>query len=230
MYRIPERSASGMKRIQFAVTYPERFRHPLQRRIGSASSVTRAELLMWSPTADATTLFWFDGDRAATEATIAGIDSLLVSRFVEDTDGTYAFLQQGRYEFPDPVLEVIADARAIFLPPVVFRESGAVQFEAVGEAAALSHFHESLSDLGDLSIERVQPFERRPAASPLTDRQQAALEAAVAAGYYEIPREGSVSDVAAALDCSASTAGELVRKAEAAVLGEYVGESPADAH
>jgi len=43
-------------------------------------------------------------------------------------------------------------------------------------------------------------------------------KAAVSAGYYEVPREGSIEGVAAALDCSTSTAGELVRKAGAAVL------------
>ncbi|NNC24743.1 bacterio-opsin activator, partial [Salinisphaera sp. USBA-960] len=70
--------------------------------------------------------------------------------------------------------------------------------------------------------ERVRPFDRRRSSSQLTDRQRAALETAVATGYYEIPREGSVADVADALDCSTSTAGELLRKSEATVLREFV--------
>lgn len=210
-----------MKRIEFAITYPEDLLHPLHRRIRDGTPITRAELLMWSPTADATTLFWCDGDREATERAVGGIDSLLVSRFVESADGTYVFLRQGDYEFAESILDAVADASVIFLPPVVFGERGGVRFEAVGEAAALSAFHDDLSEVGDLAVERVRAFERTDAPSGLTDRQRAALEAAVAAGYYQVPREGSVADVAAELDCSTSAAGELIRKAEAAVIRHY---------
>jgi predicted DNA binding protein len=210
-----------MKRIQFSATYPSAATHPLHRRIVDGSPVGRAELLMWSPTAEATTLFWFDGDRDAARTVIDGIDSLLVSNIVEDVEGTYAFLQQDAYEFPTAVLDTIANARVIFLPPVVFRDTGAVEFEAVGEAAALSAFYDELSELAEVTIRQVHEFERERSPSRLTDRQRAALDAAMAVGYYEVPREGTVSDVARVLDCSTSTAGELLRKAEAAALGEY---------
>lgn len=211
----------GMKRIQFSATYPSAATHPLHRRIVDGSPVARADLLMWSPTAEATTLFWFDGDRDAARTVIDGIDSLLVSNIVEDVEGTYAFLQQDAYEFPTAVLDTIANARVIFLPPVVFRDTGAVEFEAVGEAAALSAFYDELSELAEVTIRQVHEFERERSPSRLTDRQRAALDAAMAVGYYEVPREGGVSDVARVLDCSTSTAGELLRKAEAAALREY---------
>ena len=211
-----------MKRVQFAATYPEGLVHPLHRRVIEPGPVTRAELLTWSPTADATTLFWCDGDADATASVVEAVDSLVASELVEDGDGTYAFLRQDGYEFAPAVLDAIAAAHVVFLPPVVFLETGDVRFEAVGEATALGAFHEALADLGDVAIERVHEFERSASPSRLTDRQRAALEAAVEAGYYEVPRDGAVADVAAALDCSTSTAGELVRKAEAAVIREFV--------
>ncbi|WP_179264491.1 helix-turn-helix domain-containing protein [Natrinema halophilum] len=210
-----------MKRVQFSITYPDQFVHPLHQQIMRGTSITRAELLMWSPTADATALFWCDGDRTATESAIAGIDSILRSSFVEDSDGTYTFLQQDDYEFSPTVLDTIAESQVIFLPPVVFFDTGTVQFEAVGEATSLSTFHEELSTLGDLTIEHVHDFERTHSPSHLTARQRAALEAAVSVGYYEVPRDGTVADVASVLDCSTSTAGELIRKAEAAVIRNY---------
>jgi hypothetical protein len=210
-----------MKRVQFSVTYPERSRHPLHRRIVDGTAVTRAELLMWSPTGDATTLFWCDAPPESTERIVEGIDSLLASHFVEESDGTYAFLRQDEYEFSAAILEAITGSRVIFLPPVVFHEAGEVEFEAVGEATALSEFHEELSELGTLEIETVREFERERSPSRLSDRQRAALEAAVSVGYYDVPREGTVDDVATALDCSTSTAGELLRKAEAAVIRDH---------
>ena len=214
-------SNGSMKRVQLTATYPTELVHPLHRRIIESGPITRAELLMWSPTAEATSLFWCDGPPDAASAAVRAIDSLLVSNLVEDTDGTYAFLQQDQYEFATALLDAIADARVIFLPPVIFFDTGAVQFEAVGESAGLSAFYEDLSDLGETTIDRVQEFERGHSTSRLTERQRAALDAAVDVGYYELPREGSVADVAAMLDCSTSTAGELVRKAEAAVIRAY---------
>lgn len=213
----------GMKRIQFSVTYPEQLVHPLHQQIMEQTSISRAELLMWTPTEDATTLFWCDGGREAAERTVERIDSLLDSHFVEDDDGVYVFIQQDAYEFPTAVLDAIAGARVIFLPPVVFLDTGEVQFEAVGETTALSTFHGELSELGDLTIERVHEFERDDSASRLTDRQREALDAAVSVGYYDVPRNGTIADVAGVLDCSTSTAGELVRKAEAAVVRNYTG-------
>ncbi|EMA59089.1 helix-turn-helix domain-containing protein [Halorubrum lipolyticum] len=217
-----------MKRVQFAATYPERLVHPLHRQVIESGPVTRAELLTWSPTADATTLFWCDADADATAPVVRATDSLVDSELVEDGGGTYAFLRQDDYEFAPAVLDAIAAARVVFLPPVVFLETGEVRFEAVGEAGALGAFHEALTDLGDVTIERVHEFERTASPSRLTDRQRAALEAAVAAGYYEVPRDGTIADVAAALDCSTSTAGELVRKAETAVIREFVAAGEED--
>lgn len=210
-----------MKRVQFSATYPDALVHPLHRRVVTEPSVTRAELLMWSPTGDATTLCWCDGSREAAEAVVDGVDSLVASSFLEDTDGTYAFLRQNDYEFSEALLETVAEARVVFLPPITFLETGEVRFEAAGETTALGAFFEALSELGTVTIERARKFERDDGPSCLTDRQRAALEAAVDVGYYEVPREGTIADVAAVLDCSRSTAGELVRKAEAAVLRRY---------
>jgi len=126
-----------MKRVQFAAAYPERLVHPLHRRGSSSGPVTRAELLTWSPTADATTLFWCDADADATASVVRVVDSLVEKELVEDGDGTYAFLRQDGYEFAPAVLDAIAAAHVVFLPPVVFLDTGDVRFEAVGEAAAL---------------------------------------------------------------------------------------------
>ncbi|WP_370628387.1 helix-turn-helix domain-containing protein [Halorientalis salina] len=78
----------------------------------------------------------------------------------------------------------------------------------------------------DLAHDRIEAPERRDqvgeydrglqlSESLLTDRQQEAVRAAIDHGYYEVPRSGSVEDVAAALDCAPSTASNHLRKAEA---------------
>ena len=66
-----------MKRIQCTVTYPSALQHPLHEHVVADGPLSKAVLLMWSPTADATTLIWCDGDPAATAAAVDAIDSPL---------------------------------------------------------------------------------------------------------------------------------------------------------
>lgn len=211
-----------MKRVSFSVTFPAGDTHPLHRRLVATDGVSRVELLMWGPMGTVTTLLWCDGGPTATADLLTAVESITATEFVERDGGTYAFVHQTDYEFEETILTLVADARVVFLPPVTFRDTGAVAFEAVGRTAALTDFYDELTDLGEGTIERVREFDRRGSATALTDRQRAALEAAVAVGYYDVPRSGSVADVADELGCADSTAGELLRKAEATVVTDVI--------
>ncbi|MFC7097673.1 helix-turn-helix domain-containing protein [Halobaculum marinum] len=211
-----------MKRIEFVATYPPELRHPLHRGIVNEATVaTRAELVTWGPTAAVTALLWVDADASTTDDLLASIPSVSAHSIVSSDAGTYAFVRQTEYEFPDPVLSLVDDATAAFLPPVTFHDDGTLRVEAVGEAADLHDLYAAVSALADARIERVHEFERRRSPAALTTRQRDALEVAAAVGYYEVPRTGSIDDVAAELDCAPSTAGELLRKAEATVVDDY---------
>lgn len=183
------------------------------------------ELLGWGPTGAVRTLSWYDTDPATVAELVEAVDSATASSVQAGDGGTYAFLAQAAFEFDDALLTALGEPAVVFLPPVVFRECGDAVFEAAGEAAALSRLHASLDDLLDVSIRRVRPFRRDGGSAALTERQQAALSAAVAVGYYEVPRTGAVADVADALDCAPSTAGELLRKAEARLVTDAVAAS-----
>lgn len=193
----------------------------MHRRLLSTPDVDRATLLMWGPTATVTVLFRYDGEVPAVRRLLDGLDGVTVRSIVAGADGTYAFLRQSEYQFPEPLLALVESATVIFLPPVTFLDGGTVTFQAAGAQADLAAFYDGLAELGDANIERVQEFDRGPMPAALTERQRAALQAAVEAGYYDVPRTGDVTDVAATLDCARSTAGELLRKAEAAVVTDY---------
>ena len=210
-----------MQRVEFAVTYPADQAHPIHRAVRTTTGVSRAELLIWGPTGRVTSLLWFDCDPDVARELLGAVDAATTELIGED-GGTYAFLEQETYELDTAVLGVVADAQVVFLPPVVFSESGVATVEAVGSRAALGRLYEALDERVPTTIQRVRPFERGRTSGPLTDRQRAALEAATAVGYYDVPRTGSVADVAAELDCAHSTAGELLRRAEAALVSHAV--------
>jgi len=56
----------------------------------------------------------------------------------------------------------------------------------------------------------------------LTDRQQEALRTAYELGYFDIPREASLEDVATRLDISASSVSERLRRAQTQLIEETV--------
>lgn len=207
-----------MKQASFRVAYPDEIAHPLHRRLATVDGASTAELLMWGPMGTVTTLLWFDCGRDAAAEVLTAVDSVETTDFVADNDGTYAFVHQTAYEFEEAVLALVSDSRVVFLPPIAFREDGTARFEAVGRSEALTAFYDELTRLADGTIERVREFERRSPPATVTDRQREALEAAVAVGYYEVPRSGSVAAVADELDCATSTAGELLRNAESALV------------
>ena len=216
-----------MKQVTFIARYPPELAHPMHQALIESERLSRAELLMWGPTETVTTLFWYDGPKAAVQELLVAVDSIERSALVAAGDGTYGFLAQREYELAASVLDLVAEAQLVFLPPVTFLDSGRVRFRAVGEGAQLSAFYAALGEVIETGIERVRPFRRGSvgrgeSTGRLTDRQREALEAAVEVGYYEVPRTGDTEAVAAALDCEPSTAGELLRKAEAAVVVDSV--------
>ena len=215
-----------MKRVAFEVTYPPEAIHPLHRRLTRTGGVSRMELLAWGPTDDVTTLSWFDASAGPVRELLAAVETVTTKSLVEADGGAYAFVRQTDYEFDDALMAVVSTARAAFLPPVTFREDGTAAFEAAGEHAALSEFYERLGELTDVRVERVRDFRRGTPSPVLTDRRREAVTAARAVGYYEVPRTGTVADVADRLDCATSTAGELLRRAESALVDEFVSREP----
>jgi hypothetical protein len=207
-----------VKRVSFAVTYPDDVAHPLHLGIRRSGAVTRGELLAWGPTDAVTSLTWFDAGESAVAALFEAVDSATTLELVGGPDGTYAFAHQTGFELPRSALDAVAGARVAFLPPVVFHDSPVATVDAVGPGPALGDFHRALGEALETRIRAVGEFRRWPASDGVTDRQWAALVAAVDAGYYDVPRSGGVDDVAEALGCGHSTAGELLRKAEAAVV------------
>jgi predicted DNA binding protein len=217
-----------VNRVAFGVTYPPERIHPLHRRLTRVDDASRMELLAWGPTDEVTTLSWFDTSPETARGLLAAVESAATTALVAEDGGTYAFVRQTRFEFDDALLAAVAEARAAFLPPVTFRTDGTATVEAVGERAALSEFYETLDELVDVRVERVRGFRRGGPTPTLTDRRREAVAAASAVGYYDVPRTGTVADVAAELDCAKSTAGELLRRAEAALVDEFTSRESLD--
>ncbi|MFB6072401.1 MAG: helix-turn-helix domain-containing protein [Halobacterium sp.] len=74
------------------------------------------------------------------------------------------------------------------------------------------------------SLHRIYDEPDSPAARELTRAQAEAVEIALQAGYFEVPREASLSDVAAEIGVSEQSVSERLRRATRRLARDAVGE------
>jgi hypothetical protein len=205
--------------VQFA--FPPSVRHPMHGYLDEGDG-WRTELLTWRRLPDETlvTLFRVLAPREPYLDRLREVDS--IERF-ETAPGDGAFYLKAYERLGGPLeafLGAFVDTEFLSVPPIVYRSGGRLSFGLIGPPDQLRDVFAAVPDPIDVDIDRIGSYGggRRLAGVELTERQREALRAARRVGYYDVPRTGSVADVAEALGCSSSTAGAHLRKAEAALV------------
>jgi len=126
-----------------------------------------------------------------------------------------------QFETTDALLLMsIRDSMIPFEPPVLIRDTVATM-EVTASRDRLSELGEQLEAMG-------MPFEVRyvrttvDSTDLLTEPQRRLLLTAVEAGYYDTPRECTLTDLADRVGVAKSTASERLHRAEEAVIKEFV--------
>jgi hypothetical protein len=205
--------------------------HPVHRAICEGAPIERELLFHANPDGElAALLFYAEGDADAYADLLAGTDQVESYDLVPAGRGCYAYVR----EVPRPEDEVFYEAfdlgSLVLVPPVEFRPDRTLRLTVLGEADRLEAAVAALEadDGVRVAIDGVAP---RPGPSragrigggDLTGRQREALAAAWEAGYYEVPRTAALATVADELGVAESTASNLLRKAEARLVGRAVG-------
>ena len=125
------------------------------------------------------------------------------------------------FETSEPLL--LFSVREAGLPlelPFTIRD-GDAEVEITAARDRLSEFTSQLEAFGmSFDVEYVR--EMVNSESLLTDRQRELLDAAVEAGYYDTPRECSLTELAEEAGVAKSTASETLHRVEEKILKEYV--------
>lgn len=99
-------------------------------------------------------------------------------------------------------------------------QEGVAEIEITASRDRLSAFTTQLEAFGmSFDVEYVR--EMVDSESLLTDRQQELLDAAVEAGYYDTPRECSLTELAEEAGVAKSTASEVLHRVEEKIIKEY---------
>lgn len=119
-------------------------------------------------------------------------------------------------------LEALATADAIIERIEVLPE-GWRQTGWFASRDAFNEFSAFWQRNADFQLSRLtRDGESEPPGDGLTDHQQEALRTAYELGYFDIPRRASLQEVAAALDISASSLSERLRRAQTRLIEETV--------
>jgi hypothetical protein len=213
-----------VKRLRVTVAVDPDRAPPFFDLLANSAAIAETRLLEWNEARPerATMLYAVRGDPAefadsATET--RGIESVELSETVDEW--TYVLLEARPRE--TPLFAAVNEARArsgiVVRKPVVFRDS-AMSCRVFGDAAALQATFAGLPDAMTVRVDGIATLRGdhgRPTAA-LSDRQRAAVAAAVELGYYDLPREVTHADVAERMNCAPGTASEHLRKAEAKLV------------
>jgi len=214
-----------VKFLRLTLHPPPPLRHPMAEFLGSTDEVYAERLLGWTIPDDGDVwflLFHAEGNLAAYREAVEGSDVVLeydITRAGEQS--FYGYFVERIRPVEQELLEAFADRELVVVPPVDFSPDGRPTYTVVGPSAAQAEMIEALPEEYVADVERIGEYDHRytSVAGRLTDRQREAVRVAVDLGYYEVPREATLGEVAGRLDCSEAGASKLLRRAEAAVMG-----------
>jgi len=212
-----------VKHLRLTVRQPDWLQHPMQRFLDESDAVTSATMLHARLLGDGTErlLFRVEGEREPYVDALRSVDSIRSFDVTAGGDGVfYVYVVQETRDADRRFREALDAESLLLVPPVEYRPGGVMRCRIVGTPDDLRGVLAGMPDGVEFDVEAVGEFSGSlPAPDALlTDRQREAVRAAVEAGYYAVPREASLADVAEAIGCAESTASEHLRRAEAAVM------------
>jgi predicted DNA binding protein len=128
-----------------------------------------------------------------------------------------------QFETSEPLLLASIQASGVPLSLPLDITDGRARLEVTASRDRIAALGEAFDDLGLVySLDRL--YESVEAASALTDKQRETLLAALERGYYDTPREMTLSELADELGMAASTTSEILHRAEGAVIKAFVAD------
>lgn len=130
----------------------------------------------------------------------------------------------GKYETTDTGLyEFVADSDLPPEFPVVVR-NGWYEFDLTGTREEFDRLRGALDDI-DRQYRLLSVVGEDDGDSMLTDRQREILAAAVREGYFEVPRECTLAELAETVDADKSTVSGVLRRGEGRLVKWFLTDS-----
>ncbi|WP_135366665.1 helix-turn-helix domain-containing protein [Halosimplex halophilum] len=213
-----------MKYLDVRIDLPDRMLHPMQAFIRHEEAVQYEEMLAWRVRPDADVeyaLYYVEADLEAYREAVHDIETVVECQITPVDDGA-AHVWACEETRPETRAwrDAFADRQLIVVPPIRFDKRATMALTIVGDGGAIHDTIETIPPAVDVTIDEIGTYDRRGGTlvGTLTDRQLVAMGTALRLGYYEVPRDATLADIADELNCAESTASVLLRRAERDIL------------
>lgn len=129
-----------------------------------------------------------------------------------------------KYETADTALYDFVETSSLTIEFPVDVRNGWYEFDLTGTRDELDRLQDVLES-SPLSYELLSLVSSTDPGDMLTDRQQEIIQTAVQNGYFEIPRECTLAELADELDIDKSTASTILRRGEAQIVKSVISNS-----
>lgn len=216
-----------MRYLELSIRRPPEGRHPMHQFVVEHEEyeVTRQLSRHRYAETEHAVLFHVEGPVEPYESAISEVPSVVEFEISPCSDGSfYLYVRDRISEEGRRLLDAFSQSGLLLTGPVEYRSDGTVRLVVVGPTDAVQAVIEGIPETDEVEILAVG--ERLPGRIDpridMTRRQFEAVTVAVEDGYFEVPREATLEDVASRLGCSTGTAGELLRRAEHKVMADLV--------
>ncbi|WP_267643977.1 helix-turn-helix domain-containing protein [Haloarchaeobius amylolyticus] len=200
--------------------------HPLQAAIEASPAVTIEKTHQINRVGERfVELSEFSGNIAKLEQVLSTEDS--VRDFTVTHKTGLAYVEYGQSSSLAELFAILTAYSLVLIPPVEYTDeypASGIRLTVVGTEAAITQITSNIPSGIDLYPEHVGEYV--PGGSQLedllTERQRDVFEVAVELGYYEIPREATHKEIAAAVDRAPATVSEQLQRIEANLLPRYL--------
>lgn len=215
-----------MKRVRITIDPPDGTRPAIYDRMTrEAEYLSDVRIVNWNVTRQPIGfLLRFRGDYRRFEDELAADDAVEQYAVVPISEcECHCYLSGTTGSAAAALFENFTRGSLLTVPPVLCHDDGSSTFTIVGTEEDIQGAVDEVPDGVALTIDRVGADRLTPedARSKLSAGQRDAVAAALAVGYYDIPREATTEDVGDELGCATTTAAEHLRKAEAKVLRAF---------
>ncbi|THE65684.1 bacterio-opsin activator [Salinadaptatus halalkaliphilus] len=130
-----------------------------------------------------------------------------------------------KYETSDTALYDFVELSGMPLEFPVLARDGWFEFDLTGTREDLERLQATLEDAG-ARFELQSLVGGTDPETVVTDRQRELLEAGLRMGYYEVPRECTLAELADSFDIDKATASTILRRGEASLLRAFLTGPP----
>lgn len=207
-----------MKSLRLVVHHSEDTIDPMHAFVCESPAVER-ELFLEGRVHEGveTALTYVEGDPVAYEEALTEVDIVDYDITPDDDDGFFCFLRQELDDAGQELFDAFEQETLVIASPIEFRADRTMRLTVVGHPADLQAMLDGLPDGAAVDVRSIGEY-ASAVGSAVTDRQREALAAAWDVGFYEVPRDGGIEDVAVELDAAVSTASTLLRRAESRLV------------